>query len=396
MAVDFKSEPTVFDTRKLLQHAADQAKDRRFQDFLIVDVDCHHYESESFAEIVEYIDDPIIRHMAAASVKKGSNRPGIMPVQVGNQDMSGRVTRYVLRKHERTDPNIPRDVSLVHRYMDQMGIDYTVLFPTPMLNLGQHPQVDTEVAVARGYARWMTERILPQSQRIKSMLFLPFNDPEESLKLVEEFGDCPGVVGFMVTSVRLVPVHHNRYMKVYQALSDRGLPLAFHGGYDWTWGAMPQLNKFISVHALGFPFYNMVHITNFVINGIPERFPNLKVLWIEGGLAYVTFLMQRLDNEYMMRSSEAPLLKQLPSEYMRRMYWSSQPMERTNNHTMLAETFKMLDGENHIVYSSDYPHWDFDVPSVIYDLPFLTEPAKRKILGENALTLFPGIAAGLA
>ena len=59
-----------------------------------------------------------------------------------------------------------------------------------------------------------------------------------------------------------------------------------------------------------------------VINGIPERFPKLKTMWIESGLAWVPFLMQRLDNEYMMRTSEAPLLKRMPSEYMREMFYS--------------------------------------------------------------------------
>jgi predicted TIM-barrel fold metal-dependent hydrolase len=69
------------------------------------------------------------------------------------------------------------------------------------------------------------------------------------------------------------------------------------------------MNRFISVHVLGFTWFNIVHMTNMVINGIPERFPKLKVIWIESGLAWIPFLMQRLDNEYMMRTSEAPLLK---------------------------------------------------------------------------------------
>ena len=98
--------------------------------------------------------------------------------------------------------------------------------------------------------------------------------------------------------------------------------------------------------------------------------------------------MQRLDNEYMMRSSEAPALKRKPSDYMREMYFSTQPMEMINNHTMLQETFKMMNAETQLVYASDYPHWDMDLPSVIYDLPFLSMQAKRNILGENARKLF--------
>ncbi|MBO0688614.1 MAG: amidohydrolase [Candidatus Dormibacteraeota bacterium] len=377
-----------FDTRQLLQHAAQQADERGFRDFLIVDVDCHHYETESFAQVAEYIEDPIVRHNLLSSLRKGGARPGVMPSQIGDQDMGGRVTRYPRRGEEVTEAGAPRDVQLVHRYQAQLGIDYSVLFPTPMLNLGMHPQADVEVALARAYARWMTEEVLPHSRTIRTMLYLPFNDPEESLRLIREFGQTPNVVGFMVTSVRQVPVHHNRYVPVYTALSELGLPLAFHAAYDWTQGPVAQLNKFISVHALGFPLYNMVHLTNFVINGVPARFPDLKVLWIEGGLSYVPFLMQRLDNEYMMRSSEAPLLTKLPSDYMRDFYWSSQPLECTWNPRLLEEIFRMMDAPNRLLYASDYPHWDFDTPSVIYDLPFLDEAAKRRILGLNAAELF--------
>ena len=54
----------------------------------------------------------------------------------------------------------------------------------------------------------------------------------------------------------------------------------------------------------------------------------------------------------------------------------------------LETTFRMINAETQLLYSSDYPHWDFDLPSTIYDLPFLTEQAKRNILGGNALRVF--------
>jgi hypothetical protein len=98
--------------------------------------------------------------------------------------------------------------------------------------------------------------------------------------------------------------------------------------------------------------------------------------------------MQRLDNEYMMRSSEVPSLKRLPSDYMREMYFSCQPMEMVHNHEALELTFKMMKAETQLLYASDYPHWDMDLPSTIYDLPFLSTEAKRNILGGNAKRLF--------
>jgi predicted TIM-barrel fold metal-dependent hydrolase len=192
----------------------------------------------------------------------------------------------------------------------------------------------------------------------------------------------------MITSVRHQPVHHNNYMKIYSLIEEIGLPLAFHAGYNWNENSMALMNKFISVHALGFVWYNMVHMTNWVLNALPERFPKLKVIWIESGLAWLPFMIQRLDNEYMMRSSECPGLKKLPGEYITDMFYASQPMEVPRDLSLLEATFKCIKAETQLLYSSDYPHWDFDLPSTIYDLPFLKERAKRDILGGNAVKLF--------
>jgi predicted TIM-barrel fold metal-dependent hydrolase len=54
----------------------------------------------------------------------------------------------------------------------------------------------------------------------------------------------------------------------------------------------------------------------------------------------------------------------------------------------LETTFRMINAETQLMYSSDYPHWDFDLPSTISDLPFLTEKAKHNILGGTAARLF--------
>ncbi len=376
-----------FDTSKLLAHAARQASERGYKNFPIVDVDSHHYELESFHEILEYMEDPVLRQLAMSASQATSKGNGVMPGGVGYQDMGGRVTRYPLRKMEKAEGDKHRDITLTKRWMDAMGVDVAVMFPSPMLQLGLHPQIEVEVALGRAYNRWLCERVLAYEPRIRSMLYLPFNDPEAAYRMVKEMGDKKGVVGFMVTSARHRPVQHNGYMKTYALLEEMGQPLAFHAGYNWNDQAMGMMNKFISVHALGFVFFNMVHLTNWIMNGLPERFPKLKVIWIESGLAWVPFMMQRLDNEYMMRSSEAAALKRVPSEYMRDMFFSTQPMEMTDM-AALEQTFRMMKAETQLLYSSDYPHWDFDLPSTIYDLLFLSEQGKRNILGGNAMRVF--------
>ena len=376
-----------FSSSSSLIKATEQAHKRNYKDFLIVDVDSHHYESESYGEIFKYIENPVIRRQALESASRGG-RSSMLGGSVGYQDIGGRITRHWLRKHEKTEGPEHRDVTTTLRWMDAMGVDYACLFPTPMLFLGTHPQVEIEVAMARAYNRWLCDTILEHEPRIISMLYLPFNDPEATYQMVKDFGHRKGVKGFMVTAPRYKPVHDNAYMKTYRLLEEMGLPISFHAAYNWNDQSLQLTNRFIGVHALGFMWFNMVHMTNWVVNGLPERFPKLKVMWIESGLTWAYSLMQRLDHSYKMRTSDCPSLKRKPSEYMREMYFSSQPMEMPDDPSILEATFKMINAETQLVWSSDYPHWDFDLPGVIYDLPFLNEQSKRNILGGNAARLF--------
>jgi predicted TIM-barrel fold metal-dependent hydrolase len=374
-------------TTQLLRHARKQAVQRNFDDMVIVDVDAHHYENENYSEFLPFMENDVFRQLALSGRTK--NRQGLTPTQIGYQDMGGRVTRYPMRGSEKTENGTLRDVQLGQRWMDAMSVDYSCLFPTGMLNIGLHPQKEMEHELCWAYNRWLTEKVLPESQgRFYSMLSLPFNDPDAALRQVETFGDRKHVGGFMVTTVRShMAVNDNAYMKVYRAIEERGLVLSFHSGPNWGEPIFRSCNRFLSVHALGFTWYNVLHLTNWVINGMGERFPKLPVLWIESGLAWVPFLMQRLDHEYMLRPSEAPLLKKKPSDYMRDMYYSSQPMEIQDMEALQC-TFRMINAETQLLYSSDYPHWDFDLPSTIYDLPFLSEKGKHNILGGTAAKLF--------
>lgn len=378
-----------YNTGEHLANARRQADERNLDDVLIIDVDSHHYETDNLLPIIEYIEDPSLRQVALNTYKyKGAN--AVLFDQPGYQDVGGRVSRYMERKGEKIPgvEGVDRDVAQALRWMDALSVDYACLFPTPMLFLGLHPQVEVEVNMAKAYNRWMVENVLPTNDRVRTMLYLPFNDPEETYEMVKRYAGVKGVIGFMVVSTRYKPVYHNDYMKTYALLEESNMPLAFHASYHWNDQLVSLTNRFITAHAVGFTFFNAVHCANWVINGLPERFPKLKVIWVESGLAWIPWLMQRLDNDYRMRTSEAPALKRLPSEYMRDMFYTSQPMEMVNNHEALELTFKMINAETQLLYSSDYPHWDMDLPSTIWDLQFLEEKAKRQILGLNAQRVF--------
>src|SRR5262249_21756951 len=87
-----------FDTTKLLAHAQRQARQRKYSEFLIVDIDSHHYESDHLSEIYEYIEAPVIRQLAT-SFHKTMGLP-MFPQRGSDQEMGGRITRSPLRRSE--------------------------------------------------------------------------------------------------------------------------------------------------------------------------------------------------------------------------------------------------------------------------------------------------------
>ena len=119
-----------------------------------------------------------------------------------------------------------------------------VMFPTPMLNLSNCPRIQVEVAMAKAYNRWLCDKILDADPRIKSMLYLPFHDPEATYEIVKEFADRKGVVGFMVTSTHYRANYDNAYMKTYHELQERELPLGFHAAFTWTDQSLQLTNRF--------------------------------------------------------------------------------------------------------------------------------------------------------
>ena len=165
--------------------------------------------------MIEHIEDPVVRHQAMMYQKE---RFGAPPYGLNGdlglryQDVGGRIPHQSGQREKVEESDVHRDVTLTRRAMQALCVDKMVVFPTPMLFLGMHPQADMEVLLTRAYNKWLTERVLPGDEGMASLVLLPFNSPEEACRTVEEFADKPGVIGFTVTSTRYKPVHANEYM----------------------------------------------------------------------------------------------------------------------------------------------------------------------------------------
>ena len=138
------------DTREYLAQAARQAV--VYDDYeLIVDVDAHLQEGGFWGEIIELLDNDVLRQTA-----QGMLRPGALPLinmsaGMNFQSMSGRIPHQSGPLEKTDDPakSGHRFVQIVRRTVESMGLDYQVIFPTSMLHLGLHPVEELETGLAR-------------------------------------------------------------------------------------------------------------------------------------------------------------------------------------------------------------------------------------------------------
>ena len=119
------------DSRDILAHARQQADQRGFDDVFIVDIDSHVDDVGNWPEIMDYIDDPVVRE-AASSFSDGSKRGAFITApRACSGRMSGAAFPRARAQGIDDDSDVPREIELSRRCMAQMGLDYQVVFPTP-------------------------------------------------------------------------------------------------------------------------------------------------------------------------------------------------------------------------------------------------------------------------
>jgi predicted TIM-barrel fold metal-dependent hydrolase len=406
-----------------LDNAVKQAEQRGLYDLFIVDSDCH--QNEPFTLFAEYLPDKWKREYSGSKFldfvmefKKYAAEPDDFedPVKVNllklsldvvsryprnlQPLMAGRIRRPEVGAYEHfpikekpekfpiREQKPEEIIDMFTRRMHDIGIKRSIIFPNTLLVLGNYPNFELETVIANAYIDYMLDNFLDRYPEILSVIYAPANSPHKVAELIDRVGNEKGVAGVMMTPSRPGPLAGDEsWNPIYEAAQQKGLPICFHSEANIL-PPFDRFKKFLPIHALSFPWYLILQLTSIVLEGVPVRFPNLNFVFMEGGITWIPWIMRRLDSEYLMRRSEAPTLTKLPSEYIKKFYFTQQPLEHTNDPRELEWVFRSFNAETQLLYASDYPHFDFDVPSVIYDLPFLSKDAKKLILGENARKLF--------
>jgi len=129
-------------------------------------------------------------------------------------------------------------------------------------------------------------------------------------------------------------------------------------------------------------------LTSLVCEGVFERYPELRIVLIEGGIAWLAPLMWRLDRAFHLLRAEAPSLAHEPSELIREHVWlTTQPIDEPPRAEDFAALLEDLGMNDRVMFATDYPHWDFDAPDRA--LPTgLDHGVRERIMAGNARSLY--------
>lgn len=359
--------------------------------FTVVDVDAHYLESLS--EMAEYMEEPWRTRV------KGADMGRLLPVSLGDRLVGGRIRRddvpYGKGAANPDDATYKSMTSSqIPEVMHRIGIDASIMVANKLSLMGHLSVRDLAVACCSSYIDYMLDKVVDPAQGVYTMAIVPWQDPEAGAEIVERVASHPAVVAVcFMSSGANPPLGDTRYDPIYAAAQAHDLPIVYHSDPALTLveGASyaDGLQRLIEAHSLGFLISNQIQLTSVLMQGLPERFPNLRFVFQESGVFWVPGMMYRLDEYYLKRREEAPLLHGLPSEYvLDRFYFGTQPIEAPKNPRHLEAIFEMVNGAEHFMFASDYPHFDYDDPVAITGLPFLSKEAKAQVLAGNALRIF--------
>lgn len=279
------------------------------------------------------------------------------------------------------------DVSVTRQVMDRWGIDLAILNCAYFVETVRMP--DLAATLARAVNDWQIQAWLELEPRLRGSVVVPSHYPDLAAQEIDRVGGHPGFVQVFLPVRSDAPYGNRRFWPMHEAAVRQGLLLAIH------FGGAPGFPP----NPAGWPSYYLeesvtmanafqAQAISLVIEGVFDRFPSLKVVLLEGGFAWLPSMMWRLDKDWKGVQRQVPWVRRPPSDYIRQHFrLSIQPYDGPGTTDELLALVDQMGSEDLLLFSTDYPHWQFDDYQEALPVP-LPEGLARKIRVENARSFY--------
>lgn len=356
-------------------------------DVEIIDADGHLFED--YADIANFYSGPLKGHV-------GNGR--LVP------DDHFHIKTDAVRRPGDNGPRITGTADEWLSFLDRTGVSQTVIYPSGGLSIGMVVNVEYAAAYCRAYNDWLHERYIKRDPRLKPVGLVPIVDIDESVAEMQRAHDQLGMNVFMLPSNGQALGKHlgaRMYWPIYAKAEQLGCVLGVHGGRHHGYGLVDTYSMYYPVHALGHPLGLIINCTGMITHGVFDRFPRLKVAFMEGGSCWLPFVMERLDRSFETHSDQSyrdgplgPTVEEKPSQYVKRLVREGRFFVGFDlGEEMLGYAVQRA-GAGGFTYASDFPHEGFSPEYARHEIDEvlgredLTDEAKIAVLGGNAKRLY--------
>jgi predicted TIM-barrel fold metal-dependent hydrolase len=282
-------------------------------------------------------------------------------------------------------------VLLGREFFDVHNIEYGVLSPGNGLQIGLSPEPDYAAAFVSAINDVVVHDWLPVNSRFRGSIIVSPADPHLAAQEIHRLGNHPGMVQVLMGSGARFPYGQRIFDPIYEAAAAYDLPVAIHPGNEGVGISGPPTaagypTSYLEWHTNLVGSY-IAHVVSLLCEGTFVKYPKLKFILVEGGMAWLPPVLWRLDKNWKALRQSVPWLEHLPSEYaFEHLRLTTQPIEEPERTDHFKAILDMFPADRMLMFSSDYPHWDGDTPD--FAARAFPQALRSRVMSETAREVF--------
>ncbi len=242
---------------------------------------------------------------------------------------------------------------------------------------------DMAAAFARGLNAWIAAEWLDKEPRLRASIVVPMQNPELAVDEIERWAGDKRFVQVLLLVGGDRPLGKRANWPIYAAAERHGLAVGIHAGSNYHNPPTPV--GWSTTHTEDYvnqaqSFQSQV--SSLICEGVFSKYPDLKVVLLESGFTWLPAHMWRLTKFWRGLRMEIPWVDRAPSDIARsNIRLSLQPVDGPPDAASMNRLFEHMQSDEMLLFSTDYPHWQFDGTDAMPD--GISPGLARRIMIDN-------------
>jgi predicted TIM-barrel fold metal-dependent hydrolase len=256
---------------------------------------------------------------------------------------------------------------------------------------------DMAAAICAAVNDWTAHALLDREPRLRASILVPMHNPALAVAEIERKASDRRFVQVLVLAMGEMLLGRRIYWPIYAAAEKNGLTIGIHAGSTYQHaptaaGWPPHRVEDYVAQSTAFES----QLLSLLAEGVFQQFPALQVVLIESGFTWLPTLLWRTSKTWRGVRPEVPWIDRPPADILReRVRLTLQPVDAPRGDPdKLARTLAHIGSDRMLLFSTDYPHWQFDGADVLPE--GLGDETVRRLMIDNPLETYPRLREGAA